>query len=514
MLTLGEPVVVYTNRKSSTFSHTITFKNAATGATLKQFTDVTDNVTWTPTSGEITSMENSIPNSNTLSVRVEQYNNQVGQSSSVTVPFNIANANPIFTDFTYKDSNATVVAITGSDQVLVKGQSILETTISSANKMQAIKGASPTQYTISFDGTTLQQPYQSSGDVVGTITQVPSIGQRTILVTATDSRTNNTSVAKQAVVYDYAAPTLESTLQRENNFGSDTTIHLQGTWFPLNIGGVDRNSLTNGSMRYRYREDTGSFGGWLSRGFTVTDNTWQVTTDFVVSLDNTKKYVFEFQISDRFGTTTTTNSVDVGKPIVFIGEKDGTPALGIGKMPTDGALDVVGDIYSNGLQVPSGSWTEIARSVGNFTPTGTSFTFPSYKYIKVSVFSRQVSPPSSTQYVLRAQFNGLTSSTGYGRVLQRITSAGTLAYSVDNTNSIIVGVSRAPGQQSLAEVTLNGNIGGISSTIAHWNLSTEDLDWLACYGRYMVQSADPLTSIRIYAETVSYDAEVIVYGHN
>lgn len=163
--TLGEPVVVYTNRKSSTFSHTITFKNAATGATLKQFTDVTDNVTWTPTSGEITSMENSIPNSNTLSVRVEQYNNQVGQSSSVTVPFNIANANPIFTDFTYKDSNATVVAITGSDQVLVKGQSILETTISSANKMQAIKGASPTQYTISFDGTTLQQPYQSSGDV-------------------------------------------------------------------------------------------------------------------------------------------------------------------------------------------------------------------------------------------------------------------------------------------------------------------------------------------------------------
>lgn len=142
---LGDPITAYTNRKSSTFTHTITFRNQATSAILKQFTNVTDNVTWTPTSGEITSMENSIPNSNTLNVLVEQYNNQVGQGSSVVVPFNLTNANPVFTNYTYRDSNTTVVAITGSDQILVKGQSILETTISSANKMTAVKGATPSQ---------------------------------------------------------------------------------------------------------------------------------------------------------------------------------------------------------------------------------------------------------------------------------------------------------------------------------------------------------------------------------
>lgn len=383
--TLGDAITVITNRKSTSFTHTITIrKDNSSGTILKTFNSVGDAVTWTPTSDEITTMQNLIPSSNTLVIFIDQYNNQVGQSSNVTRNLTLTEANPIFTDFTYKDSNASVTAITGNDQVLVKGQSTLETTVSTANKMTAIKGSTADHYTVTYDGTTEQEAYSTS-NIVDTFTP-NTIGQRTILVTAFDSRGNNTSVSKLVTVYDYLAPTIESTLTRENNFDANTTIHLEGKWTPLTISGVNKNALTTGSLEYRYKEDGGTFGGWTSKTFTVTGDSWTISTDFVVSLDNTKKYIFEFHISDKFGTVTTTGTVDIGQPLMFVGENNGSLAIGIGKMPTNGALDVNGDIYTNGQKVatvttPSYVAANLASNTGiiadtNYNITGLQITLP------------------------------------------------------------------------------------------------------------------------------------------
>lgn len=512
---LGEPISVYTNRKSGTFTHTITLRNQnASGTILKQFTNVADAATWTPDAGEITTMENLIPNSNVLSVYVEQWNNQISQGSNTTVPFNLADANPVFTDFTYRDSNETVVAITGDDQVLVKGQSILETKITSSNKMVAVKGSSPSQYGIVYDGVTVQIPYQSTGDVVGTITSVTTIGQRTLLVTATDSRTNNTSVAKQVMVYDYTAPTIESTILRENNFGTDTTIHLNGVWNPLVIGGSNKNALTIGSLKYRYREDAGGFGAWSARTFTVTGSEWEVTTDFVVSLDNTKKYIFEFQITDKFGTVTSTNSVDVGKPIMFVGELDGEPSIGIGKMPEDGALDVSGDIYSNGLKISTGGWSEIGRIVGTVDAIGTTLSFAAHKFIRVEIRSEQTGPPGATQYTLNLQFNSLTSGTSYNYGAQKLTSAGVAGAVTGDSAHITMAVSRGVRHQAYSQYEVVGYPTLSNVCIGKWNMVSEDPDYAYADGRCVVRASSALSSLKVFTSGISYDAEVIVYGHN
>lgn len=365
--TLGEPITIYTNRKSDSFTHAITIrKDNSGGQVLKTFNSITDAVTWTPTSDEITMLQNLVPNSNNLVIWIWSHNNQVSQGSEAYRTLVITNANPVFNNFVYRDSNSAVVSITGNDQVLVKGQSILETTIPVADKMVAVKGASPSRYSIVYEGVTEQETYSNTEDVVSTFPLVNAIGQRTIIATAFDTRNNNTSTARQVTVYDYSAPTIETSIERENNFGSDTTVHVNGNWTPLAIDGSDKNALTIGSLKYRYREVGGAFNSWTVRTFTVTNDTWEIATDFVVSLDNQKKYEFEFQLSDKFQTTFVSDSVDIGKPIMFVGENGEEPAIGIGKMPENGALDVEGDVYSNGIKLAyapvittSGGWTTI-----------------------------------------------------------------------------------------------------------------------------------------------------------
>jgi len=350
---LGTALTIYTNRKSSSFTHTITLRmDNSSGAVLQTINSVGSSVVWTPTSSQITTMQNHIPTANSLKLYIDQYNNQVKAHSNVTVTAYLRDASPTFDTFTYKDSNTTVTAITGNDQVLVKGQSTLEVDIPATDKMTAIKGASEDHYAIAYDGSSQLVAYDAVNTVSASFSAPATIGTRTIQVTAYDSRNNATKASQDVIVYDYAAPTITTTLTRENNFGTDTTVHIEGTYTPLVIGGANKNSLTTGTLQYRYQEDLGTWGSWTTVAFTAdTVNGAYSVTDFVVALDNTKKYNFEFHISDKFGQVTTTNSVDVGTPIMFVGQNNGAASVGINKMPENGALDVAGDVYSNGSKL-------------------------------------------------------------------------------------------------------------------------------------------------------------------
>ena len=352
---LGSPIVINTNRKSASFTHTVTIRlNNSGGTILRQANSITDSFTWTPSAGEITSMQNAIPSTNALNIYIDSYNNQVGASSAVSVVNNLKLADPTFTTFTYKDTSAATVTITGSDQVLVKGKSTLQLQVASTDKMVAIKGATADHYDFQYDGTINPVAYSTS-TITSDFTPIASTGERTMIVRAYDSRNNSVSASQGLTVYDYSAPTILTTLTRENNFGANTTIAISGTYNNLTIAGVKKSSLTTGTMQYRYKETGGAFGSWVTRTFTFDDalGTFD-NASFVVSLDNKKKYEFEFKIADAFGTVTTTNIVDIGVPIMFVGENSGVGAIGINKMPENGALDVSGNIIANNFY-PIGS---------------------------------------------------------------------------------------------------------------------------------------------------------------
>ena len=245
--TLGSPIQINTNRKSSSFTHTITLRmNNGSGTILQTINSVGASTTWTPSPAQITQMQNAIPNTNSLTLHITQRNNQVGQNSTTTTRLNLTDANPVFNDFTYKDSSS-VATITGDDQVLVKGKSTLEVTVSAGNRMTAQKGASENYYSFAYDGTSNNVSYSVSA-ITSSFTNIDSVGSRAILVTAYDSRTNNTRVAKNVEVYDYVEPNIEIEISREDNFGANVTIKTGGTFDLLPIGGVNKKSLTASSL--------------------------------------------------------------------------------------------------------------------------------------------------------------------------------------------------------------------------------------------------------------------------
>ena len=63
--TLGTPIKIYTNRKSSSFTHTIKIRqDNSSGTVIHTFNSVGSSTTWTPTETEIETMQMMIPNSN------------------------------------------------------------------------------------------------------------------------------------------------------------------------------------------------------------------------------------------------------------------------------------------------------------------------------------------------------------------------------------------------------------------------------------------------------------------
>lgn len=496
---LGTPITIYTNRKSSSFTHTITIRLGGSGGTVLQtINSVGESTVWTPTSAQITTIQNSIPNANLALIHITQRNNQVGQNSTTQAWTYLRDANPEFTNFTYKDNNSAVATITGNDQVLVKGKSTLQVTVPSANKMTAIKGATADYYAVAYDGVSNNVSYSTS-NVNTSFSNIDTVGSRAILVTAYDSRTNNTRVAKNVQVYDYKAPNIELEVTRENNWGDNVTVSTGGTFDLLPIGGVNKNSLTANSLKYRYREKGAStWGSWTTIAFTVSGDGFAGTNQFI-TLDNTKEYQFEFQIADKFGTITQTAELGKGTPLQFVGRKsDGTGIVGINKMPEDGALDVAGDIYSNGKKVSGGWWEELARSSGSTINLTTDQRRNNIKII--------VTESSSSNAYYGIRINGISS--GYTNRVTTLTS--TSSYS-DSTNSTITitGNTSTIASSSSFQAEVNFFYSGGTNVNYSYNTSATTR---AITGYGYIGSAGIITSI---APSVSLnDGQIIVLGHD
>lgn len=226
----------------------------------------------------------------------------------------IINGSPTFSDFTYKDINSVVTEITGNNQVLIKGLSILQVTIPSANKMVAIKKATPKNYVATIDDINKTIDYDTSNLDIN-LGVINSSGAKRLNVRAYDSRNNSTLVYKDIIVYDYNKPVVNASLTRLNNFENETTLKVNGTYSRLTINDTDKNVINK--VQYRYREINGSWSEWITLNITTNDNKF-TCNDIILSLDNTKGFEFEIQVTDNFETTTVSQNVDIGQAIFFI----------------------------------------------------------------------------------------------------------------------------------------------------------------------------------------------------
>lgn len=178
----------------------------------------------------------------------------------------IVNGNPIFSNFTFADTNTKTVALTGNNQHCIQGYSNIKGTISTTNKATAKKEATMSKYRFTIGTQSVDVNYSSTAEVSGTLNSAPS---GTFNMYAIDSRNNSTLVTKLAAkVVQYTKPVINAstiTATRDSGgVGTNCTLKFDGTFWNSNFGSK-ANSI---KIKYQLKKTTEST--WVDGTTTIT----------------------------------------------------------------------------------------------------------------------------------------------------------------------------------------------------------------------------------------------------
>lgn len=298
---------------------------------------------------------------------------RVGQAVTKKVTLNAADSDPIFSDFTYMDTNDKLHAYTGSNQVIVSGYSNVKCVVEESNKAVAINGATMTSYEMNIGSKSTTCEYI---DIGNTELIVEKANAGIISIKAMDSRGNYTTVTKEAIFIPYFPLSIKSmALERENMAGEKTMLTMELSMFGGSLG-ITNNIIT--SCTYRYKE-AGS--EWSEENAFNSIN----TSEFEINADNGTAYInveiagdkgndgftlagsydVEVYVSDAIESATAVGTIDSGYPAIYIkkldGDEDNGYQVGINCVPDESqgsGLFVEGkSMKQNGLDigVPVGS---------------------------------------------------------------------------------------------------------------------------------------------------------------
>lgn len=369
--TLGNNASASISKASELYSHQIELRIGSTVVGSNGFStgtnfDIAVNPTTVlnalPTSktGTVSMFIRTVLASNTA-VEVRDWTNE--GSAIVTIPNTYA---PTFTgsQFTYADTNSTIVRITGSNQTLVSGLSTLQVNINSS--AVASTGATITSYSVTAGDKSGSRA--GTGAVsLGVVKSSSSTVQ--ITVTAIDSRGFQTSASKTVNILPYQKPTVVGNATRNNGFDETVTIRTSGAVNRLVVDGVAKNNIT--TLQYRTKLTTASWGTtWTNIPFTAPTgtNTAYTASNRTVTIPRLESWNIEVKATDTLGSTTSViYTVSAGTPLVFM---DTTlNAVGIGTFPiSSNELRVAGNVVGSRLLA-----TNHTLDVDGLSGGGTSF---------------------------------------------------------------------------------------------------------------------------------------------
>ncbi len=240
--------------------------------------------------------------------------------STLTRTLTLVNATPTFesANISYQDTNTTITAITGNDQQIVRNNSNLKVTFTSAI---AKKGASISSYVITFNGSSQTKTTASTIDY-GTVNSVSNLS---ISIKVIDTRGNNITASKTITILDWVNPTAIITAGRVNNYEDSTNLKANVTISSVN----SKNSIQQLKYRYKKTSDT-SYSSYINLSNNVQAN---------ISINKLYSWDFQVYIQDKFGNTTYNFIIAKGMPLVFF-DIDKI-SVGINKFPiNNNSLDV------------------------------------------------------------------------------------------------------------------------------------------------------------------------------
>lgn len=321
---IGSQITINTNRKSNSFTHTLTYTFGSLSGTIA--TNVGASTTWTIP----TSFYAQIPNatSGTMVITCKTYNGTTLVGTTTTnVTCYVTNSNPTF-NVAYQDTNSTTTTITGNNQQIIQNKSTVQFNITSAS---AKNSATLSSVKITINGVTQTQSISSAtlNFNYGVVNVAQNINASVQLI---DSRGLSTTKQVTLTILPWSNPTAIITLLRKSNYYSETDIKVDANYSSL----ASHNTI---SIKYRYKKTTTSI--WSSY-VNLSDN---VTATFTA--DNQYEWDVQVQVQDRLATTTYNLTLSVGQPILFVDRRKRN--VGVDCFPADtNAFEVQGNTQMNG----------------------------------------------------------------------------------------------------------------------------------------------------------------------
>lgn len=215
--------------------------------------------------------------------------------STLDRTMSISDAAPILGTVSYKDANASTVAVTGDNQVIVQRQSDLQVTFVAATGQ---KGATIARYEATFAGVT-----KTASSVVTLDFGAVDVSMDMPLVfSVTDSRGLKTSTTLTVKVESWWEPTSTVTLARKNNFEPETHVTATAWYASLNA----KNDVT---ITAKYRK--------------AVSDTWSTVAlangvESIVTCERDSAYEWQITTADKLGSTTQSLTLGRGIPTFFI----------------------------------------------------------------------------------------------------------------------------------------------------------------------------------------------------
>lgn len=314
----GNPTITYTNPAGtelvSDLRVRITWDGGSSATNYVSIPDAGGSYTFELSAADRAAMLASCPNSNTLAVQFDLQStmNETQYHNVKDATMQVINADPTPGAVTYQDINAATVQITGDNQKIVQLHSTLQIHTAAST---AKKSATIATYRLSINGN--EYTPDSSGNV--TFTNPNITGTFRATVTTTDSRGNTATASVDINILDWAEPTAIYSLQRVDNFYTETILNVDGKISSV----AGRNTLT---ITEKHRQ-AGSGSAW------TTPTSVPDATDTTLNLDNLYDWEVLITVSDAFSSKEYTATVGRGIPIVFFDKK--RHSLSVNGFPDD-----------------------------------------------------------------------------------------------------------------------------------------------------------------------------------
>lgn len=341
----------YSNPANSSMSCWIEVSPVGEHLCERQLSGTSGTYTWELTENEREQIRAKMPNTNSAICRLGLYSTIGGSTNAsyVDKTLTIVNANPIFNNFVFEDTNTVTLALTGNNQNIIQGYSNVKATIPVEFIAEAQKGASMVKYSFTCSDDQRDITYSDSESTNNTIENVKS---GVFNVYAIDSRNNSTLVTKNANQIIAFNPLTKGniTVARQNGSSEQTTLTLNGKADLVDFGDVI-NSIQEAKYRYKITNSS-AWSNYNNITLTV-DNDGNYSFNGLIQGDTNEgfnvdhSYNIEVVIADELSSVTFTANLGSGIPNIAL-HKNGVGIMGKYDTSVGGLLQIAGkSIYVN-----------------------------------------------------------------------------------------------------------------------------------------------------------------------